>query len=206
MNTILMNLGDLLIGVRGLFPDGHFSKDNRSVFLDKPHLILESSWPVRGSFCCGSILCFCLNVIMPGIKKIPDHLDICMHRKVNRDRATEIGRLNMAVFFHECGQYTKKVMNIYPQIIIVFGKLIPNRKIDRHSVCVSFHTNKTVALTIFIDMTHLAKGDVTPFHVIINVWKYPIYGFSISQLCCTRHKRSPPSLMQGLRFEKKIPY
>ncbi len=86
----------------------------------------------------------------------------------------------MAFFFHECCQHTKKIMNINAKIIIVFWEFIANRKIDGHSVSVSFYTDKTIAFTIFVNMAHLTESDVTPLHVIINIWKYPVYGFSVS--------------------------
>ena len=86
----------------------------------------------------------------------------------------------MAIFLHERCQHPEKIMNINSKIIVVFRKFIANWKIDRHATSVSLYTNKAVTFTILVDMTHLTKGDITPLHVIINIWKYPVYGFSVS--------------------------
>ncbi len=75
----------------------------------------------------------------------------------------------MTVLFHKSSQHSEKVMNISAKKIIVLRKFIADRKVDRHSFSISLNTNKTITLTVLIDMAHLTQGDVTPCHVFINI-------------------------------------
>ena len=108
----------------------------------------------------------------------------------------------MAFFF--C-QYTDEVLDIDTEIIVIFWKLVTDRKTNLQTASISFDSDKAVTITIFINVTHLTESEVTLPHTIISLWRYYVNRLSIVKMCNIRHINHRPSLHRESRLIKKLP-
>ena len=152
VHAIPMNLRDFLISIRRYRTHGHICKNQRAVLLYQCPLFTDSTRPRCVSFGIRFEPRISLNVITTRSQEIPNHLEVCVHRKVNRSRRSKLRFLYQLVLFHECGKHIEQVVYVRTEIIIIRRKLIAYRKIDNGIVRIRLYTDKTVSFVILIDV------------------------------------------------------
>ena len=141
-------------------------------------LCLYCSTPIRFPAFVDFARTICFRVIATVmIQIIADNVHVCLDRKVHGSCSRELIHFKYTIgFLRKIRQHLNQIFYIMAKFPILYGQFIAHRKIDHCIVTVGFYTNKTITVSILINMA------VFPYYKMLSIYSHAL---TTNLLCVT---------------------